>query len=143
METKRFLSIYEREQRRLSVFDTERKAKLWQTKDNKVDNQHTEVARLLYTVEALELAYNSSGADNLDFEDQLVMDEYIQALKLAVKDYIMSTEVPNERYVNEFTFENSIEVIEEMITLAYLYLGMQVTQYPAFNRIVRKNNTSM
>jgi hypothetical protein len=81
MEKSKFLTIYTREINRIRKHDTENKAKRWQKKDNTVNQEYSESYRLIYALEAIENAYNNSASDNLSFNDQLAMDEYIKTLK--------------------------------------------------------------
>lgn len=142
MEKSKFLTIYTREISRIRKHDTENKAKRWQKKDNTVNQEYSESSRLIYALEAIENAYNNSASDNLSFNDQLAMDEYIKTLKDILEQYFREAKILAIGYKTDSIIGESLEVIEEMITLANLYLGMQVSFYPAFYRIMRKNYIS-
>lgn len=127
MEKVRFLSFYKRELDRINRFNIHKTAEENQKSEYSFHGEYSETKRLIHAIDSIESTYNNSGADNLDFADQVTMNEFISQLRQVITEYIYSL---NNNY--------SLDIIEEMITLANLYLGMQVLHYPAFIRLVRK-----
>lgn len=127
MEKIKFLSFYKRELDRINRFNIQKTAEENQRSEYSFDGEYSESRRLIHALESIESTYNNCGADNLDFADQITLDEYIKSLRESITEYIYN---PNSN--------QPLEIIEEMITLANLYLGMQILHYPAFIRLVRK-----
>ncbi len=128
MELLRFKAYYDREKRRIEQTSTEYTAKKKQHNAFTIQSEYSDHNRLMYALQALESNFNNCGADNLDYIDQITIKEFIDYLKQLVNS-------ENLHQDNQY----SVNLIEEMITLANLYLGMQVLNYPSFLRLEKKN----
>lgn len=124
MEKIKFLSFYKRELERISRFNIQASPEEQQKLEYTIQNKYSENERLIHTIDSIESTYHNCAADNLDFADQITMNEFIPQLRQTIVDYIHS----NNKNI-------SLDIIEQVIVLANLYLGMQVLHYPAFIKL--------
>lgn len=124
MEKIKFLSFYKRELERINRFNVQASPEEQQRLEYTIQNKYSENERLIHTIDSIESTYHNCAADNLDFADQITMNEFIPKLRQTIVDYIHS----NNKNI-------SLDIIEQVIVLANLYLGMQVFHYPAFIKL--------
>lgn len=99
---------------------------MYQIIEPSFEQPQTTMPRVRHALEKLQSDYITCGADNLDYFDQTRMRKYLNSLTHQIAQYERTPEYCSK------------EVIEELIVLANLYLGMQIVDYPAFLRLVKK-----